>query len=303
MSLTKTVLLIGLSASSLLAQTPVTTGCDNATTTMQYFGGGIMHNPMTIYKIFYGPAWDPSHDDYKLINDFVDHFPLTTMWQNLHLYCDDNANYVTNYNYVTISSTVLAPAYRFGTQPSAADLQQLIQDGIDNTDIPADSDAIYMIFLDSGTFIPGSVCAYHSVFIEGAPYSSPYHPSAPYTALHYTVNKADGCTNYTAGPNGNATADNLATLIAHEWAETVTDPQGQLGYGFGWESLSGEIADICETATPSTFSWNSSLATMTVPTAIANSVITGESFSNRGWYVKPIWFNRYGTPHCTNFNY
>jgi hypothetical protein len=116
--------------------------------------------------------------------------------------------------------------------------------------LPNDSNGIYLVLTSSDVdvTIPGPVhfcsrvCGAHS-------------GSAANTLCGNNIKVAWGgnpascltkCAGQNVGPNGNAGVDGLINIIAHELAETITDPE--IGGGTAWSGIpsgDGEVGDKC----------------------------------------------------------
>jgi hypothetical protein len=105
--------------------------------------------------------------------------------------------------------------------------------------LPYDSNGIYVL-LSSPDVTEGSFCSqycgYHSYFTAGTTnyqFSFVGNPAqCPYDCISY---------NYNTSPNGNIGVDGLASILAHEIVETMSDPL----LDAWWDANGEENADKC----------------------------------------------------------
>ncbi len=129
-----------------------------------------------------------------------------------------------------------------GATVTDAAILAMLQSGFTAGTLTYDSNTIYSVFTGPKVNLGGgagtSYCAYHSaatMTIAGV------SRTVLYTAQPYAASWSSACTATTVSANGDLGADVEVNLLAHEIAETTTDPLGT-----GWYDASGlENADKC----------------------------------------------------------
>jgi hypothetical protein len=210
-----------------------------------YHGGSIMPDRMQVYYIWYGD-WRGSAVP-SILNDFIWSLGNTHYYRINTTYNDQSGasvlgrlGYGGNY-YV---------GFTHGNTISSDDIGEIVAEAIYSGNLPYDRNGIYFVMASRSVHTPGmcdSFCAWHSH--ENVPvlygryavemptlYGFIGHPM--YCSDHPTPGM---CEAQLPGPNGPSGADGMANLLAHEIAETVTNP-----FGGGWWAPDGdENGDLC----------------------------------------------------------
>lgn len=127
------------------------------------------------------------------------------------------------------------------TDLTDADVQSLLSSAIAAGSVPApDDNTLYCLFFPTGVSISvGSdascqtFCGYHDNFSSGGA------PSGSQTKIRYAVLPYPDCQGCLGGMSAK---DSLTSIVTHEIAEAVNDPEP----GSGWyDQQNGEIGDIC----------------------------------------------------------
>ncbi|HEY3818643.1 MAG TPA: hypothetical protein VGL81_15830 [Polyangiaceae bacterium] len=171
-----------------------------------------------------------------------------------------------------------------GLQLQNATVAGVVSHAITTGALPSDSNGIYVVLGGSNVnFVDFSVgqlcttmCGYHeSTTVNGTAirYAFVGSPNFCFDTGQAGTSGAPGCAwsstlaaAKAVAPHGDAPADAMATALAHEIAEAITDPSP--GSGF-YDPTTGEAADLCEGEWGPTYSVNSSpteLATVSFPT-------------------------------------
>jgi len=238
-----------------------------------YNGGPVMTEEPTIYYIYYGD-WTRNRRTRDLLEDFASDIGrsewydiLTTYYERRRgsrIYVEDGANF--GYSVHSRSN--------FGTTPSDGNIRDIVKNAIRDGQVPLDRNAVYFVLTAPGIVQtgvppnggggaycsgPNSYCGWHYWFrFRGRTLKMAFvgAPSRCSSCFYVSSNPA-------LLPNRDVNADNMVTAIAHELAETITDPLG----GSGWYTQStlnhdGEIGDACNgnfvtsRTTPSGAQWN-----------------------------------------------
>ncbi len=239
---------------------------------ISYNGGSVMVNPHNVYFIWYG-NWNS--------NTATTILPAFITGLNHSLYFNTNISYAqlvvdpagTGHiqseaniaNTVTMAGQIF-DSYSQGTSLSVTQVQNVVTRGLSHG-LPTDANGIYFVLTSADVTATSGTQSFCNNFCG-------YHTYNPSNFLKFAfVGNPDRCINSCAtfnigiGPNGNAGADGMANVIAHELNETVTDP---LLNGWFAGSTLGEVGDLCNFQFGSEF---------TAPNgAPANVVLGGRDF-------------------------
>jgi hypothetical protein len=233
-------------ASSIYAKTNAsTTGGRGAVT--YHAPGTIIENPNS-YLIWYG-NWDanscnaPSgtNSTASIIKDLVSNIGGTP-WNAI------NATYYQIINgkktYVSNSITYAGCAFDSGSQglsldaPGGPKVSDVVKHAISQGQLPNDVNGVYMVLSASNVSVNGfltTFCGYHSAFINNNSIIKYAFVGDPTASLGSCISQL------AASPNGNVLADGMASVVAHELVEPISDPQG-----YSWfDQVGFENADKC----------------------------------------------------------
>ena len=215
---------------------------------IDYHGGLLMNNAggVNINIIWYG-NWG-SDTAKTILPNFIQGLNNSPYYAINSTYTDGNGvavtpkvNLVGQYSYPTTS---------YGTTLTDANILSLAQGSLGNGTIPAalDLNAIYLVLTATGIKQTSSkggsfltrYCGWHSSVVMDNPAAS-QSTNMKYSFVGNGGTSAACSAQTAASPNGNVGADGMASVIAHEIEEAVTDPDGN-----GWYSTSGmENGDLC----------------------------------------------------------
>jgi hypothetical protein len=210
---------------------------DNALTQagIQYHGGSVMLGTVGIYYIWYG-HWTGTGK--SILTDFASNIGGSPWWNINTTYTDgsghrmsNSASYLGAYQYTGASG--------YSTNLSEADIENVVSDTITKGKLPKSANAIYMVLTSKDVNTAGfctDLCGWHTGKTIGG------------TQIKYgwvgdasTLCRSE-CSGQAVSPNGNAGADGMTTLLAHELTEAATDP-----WGGGWyDAKDDEDGDKCQ---------------------------------------------------------
>jgi hypothetical protein len=199
-------------------------------TTISYHGGDVLTNGVNVYYIWYGD-WS-GNTATTILTDFASNLGGSS-WYAINTTYADATTFVQNKVTYAGSTT---DAYSQGKSLTDAQVGAVVAQAIGSGALPADAEAVYFVLtsVDVGTTTGfcSSYCGFHN------------HKSVGGVDIKYAfVGNADrcldGCAPQKSSPNGNAGADAMASVVAHELVEAVTDPDLD-----GWYN-GGENADQC----------------------------------------------------------
>ncbi len=235
----------------------------------------VMSDPIKIQPLWYRD-WPAGSKE--LAKDLLRNFGSISAWQKVQKLCDDRGNHVSG----SITLNPIDVQVNGPESLSDAEIRATLTLQFDQG-MPPDADTIYLIVAPMDTKLL-TACSYHSwlfyhtVFIKYAAVSPLCAPTYDYP---YPT------------PNDDLTVDRLATTIAHELAETASDPLLNAWYGcVGARHAEncGEIADVC----------------------LGRFSIVGRAWQNdqpftqyertgtgwRVWYIQDLWDNEWSK--CSN---
>jgi hypothetical protein len=203
----------GTSSGSSSSQPPIT-----------YHGGPVMNNPV-VYIIWYG-NW-AGNSAINIITNFVQNLGNTAWW-----------NIVRGYNNISpiIYGGSSYDSYSQGTQLTDTSIFWIVDGAIYYGELPYNTNGIYLVLTSSDcteTEFCTQACGWHT-------FNSQYNLKYAWVGNPATQCPT-GCSAQSNSPNGNLGADAMVSVIAHELAETVSDPNLNAWY----DSQGNENADKC----------------------------------------------------------
>jgi hypothetical protein len=201
-----------------------------------YHGGEVMVGATTVDVIVYG---DLASSTESVLTDLVGHLGGTPYWNILSTYTNAGGVHVPN---ALTLGTVLHVDYTRGKVLSLdSDVPGIMIDSLKT--LGNDSNGIYLILTAPDVNVLGT-CAATLFGLHNAAYGPIAGPSRTERLARWAwVGSKTQCSTWQP-PNGPNTpdADTMAFWVAHELAETLTDPTGE-----GWYvGEDGEVADLCQ---------------------------------------------------------
>ena len=205
-----------------------------ATTPVRYHGGPVMTGPVRLYVIWLG-EWSANPTRKRILVHFMSH--LTSPWFAINRgYPDAAGRRVQNSVRLVRQISVAVPAAP--ARLTDAHLADTVRRALDAKRFPVDRSGIYLVLTHRSVDKVGFLtrhCGWHDYFWYGSTtikYAFVGDPTGPNLRV---------CAPQTVSPNGDAGADAMASTIAHEVAEAVTNPEFT-----GWFDDGGyENADKC----------------------------------------------------------
>jgi hypothetical protein len=183
---------------------------------ISYNGGPVMLGTTNIYYIWYG-SWAGNTAE-----TILDHFAKNIGGSS---YFNINTTYYNSAN-VAVSNSVAyggstTDDYSRGKSLSDSGVQGVVSDAIASGRLPKDLNGVYFVLTSSDVTESSGFCTQYCGWHS--------HGSISGSDIKYSfVGNPDGCPSscaaQTTSPNDNAGADGMASIIAHELEEAVTDP-------------------------------------------------------------------------------
>lgn len=265
-----------------------------------YQGGNIMHNPINAYAIWYG-NWNV--DTMYILEDLLSnmsssqYFGITKSYYQTTIVdasTDANADaasvdggdkiYVSN-------SIVLAKVFHTGyTQGKSLidpDIVTIVTQTLSDNNLAPDPDGVYFVFT-SADVIEGNVfsgfctdyCGWHDEFtLNNIRVKYAFIGDTEQCPTPCSVRDQYNAAGLATSPNGNWSADEVASIVSHELSEMLTDPGPNSTIDKGWIDGNGyENADKC--------AWNYGQLYVTNNNSIANVRIGQRDFLiQRNWSI------------------
>jgi len=209
---------------------------------INYHGGPVMTSQNAIYYIWYG-NWS-GNSATTILTDFASNIGGSPYFNINTTYYDGNNVHVQNTVLNGGSTTV---AYPYGTSLSDNNIQQIVADAINTGALPSDTDAVYFVLTSADVTASSGFCTQYCGWHT--------HGSIGGQDIKYSfVGNPDRCPSSCAAqssssPNNNVGADGMASIIAHELEEAVTDPDLNAWY----DRRGYENADKCAWTFGSTY--------------------------------------------------
>jgi hypothetical protein len=234
-----------------------------------YHGGPVMLATTKMYYIWYG-NWGTN----------TANAILTTFAQNVggSPYFNINTTYYNGSN-VHVSNSVsyggsTTDNYSRGTSLSDSAIQGVVSDALVSGRLPYDTSGVYFVLTSADVTASSGFCTQYCGWHT--------HGTLNGFDIKYSfVGNPDRCPSaceaQSTGPNGNAGADGMASIIAHELEEAVTDPDLNAWY----DRRGAENADKCAWTFGTTFTTSNG--------ALANMTLGG-----RNYLIQRNWVNASG---------
>ncbi len=222
---------------------------------INYNGGPVIESGVHVYYIWYGNwAQDPTAN--AILTDFATnvggspYFAINTTYADTHSSVQNAVAYAGS----TSDSGSL------GTSLSDSSIWTVVNNSLSSGALPADPNGVYFVLTapyvaETSGFLT-KYCGWHTYNFYGS-------TAIKYAFVGNAAANMGACSIQSTGPNGDAQADAMASVIAHELEESTTDPQLNAWY----DSNGEEDADKCAWTFGSTYAApNGSVANMTLGT-------------------------------------
>ena len=201
---------------------------------INYHGGPVMSNTVTIYYIWYG-NWN-GNTGVSLLESFAKNLGGSPYYNINTTYSDSTGNAVKN-NLIFGGS--ITDNYTLGKALTDGQIWQTVSAAISSGKFPADANAMYFVLTSADVNATSGFC---SQYCGWHTYNTLNGVPIKYSFVGDGGRCASGCTaQATRSPNENVGADGMASVIAHELSETVSDPQ----LNAWWDNSGQENGDKC----------------------------------------------------------
>jgi hypothetical protein len=219
---------------------------------ISYHGGPVMLGTTHVYYIWYG-NWSGNNAP-SILTNLAQHIGGSPYFNINTTYYNGSNTHVSN-SVVYMSST--NDAYSQGSNLSDAQVQAIVSNAISSGALPKDTNGIYFVLTSADVNESSGFCTqYCGWHTRGTIAGS----DIKYAFIGNPDRCPSACSVQTTSPNGNAGADGMASIIAHELEEAVTDPDLNAWY----DNRGQENADKCAWTFGTTYTVNGAQANMSL---------------------------------------
>jgi len=205
---------------------------------MTYHGGPLLGiatgNPVNVYLIWYG-NWS-GNSATTIVPNFLNSIGGSPYYNINTTYYNGSGVHIQNAVNYSGSTT---DNYSQGKAIGDGQVQMIVANAISSNRLPNDANGVYFVLTSADVTETSGFCSYYCAWhtvgtINGT--------DIKYAFVGNPDQCPSGCTaQYPNSPNGNAGADGMVSLIAHELEEAATDPDLNAWY----DSRGQENADKC----------------------------------------------------------
>jgi hypothetical protein len=242
---------------------------------MFYHGGPVMLGVPNIYYIWYG-NWSDNTAPGILTNLAQNFFgsPYYNINSTYYYYYDGTRHPISGHiSYVgSIGSTT--DNYSQGTALSDDAVQNIVATALTSNALPTDPNGVYFVLTSADVNETSGFCRQYCAWHTNGTING---QDIKFAFVGNPDRCPFACAAQTTSPNGNAGADGMASMIAHELSEMVTDPDLNAWY----DQRGNENADKC--------AWNFG-TTQRAPNGSRYNVTLG----TMRYLLQQIWANASG---------
>ena len=200
-----------------------------------YHGGPIMNKAAgaNVYVIWYG-NWS-GNTATTIVPEYLSHTGGSPYY-HINTTYHDGANVFTN-DIVTLKGQT-TDSYSQGSTLTDAKVKKVVSKAITSGVFPKDTNALYFVLTSKDVNESSGFCTQYCGWHTHGTIAT---ADIKYSFVGDAARCITSCAAQSSGPNGNAGADGMLSVVAHELEETVTDPDLN-----AWYFASGnENADQC----------------------------------------------------------
>jgi hypothetical protein len=200
---------------------------------ISYHGGPVMLGTTNVYYIWYG-NWSQNTATTILTNlaQSIGGSPYfninTTYYNGSNIHVSNSVKYVKS----------TTDNYSRGTSLSDSAIAQVVSNAITSGALPKDTNGIYFVLTSADVTASSGFCTQYCGWHT---YGTLSGTTIKYAFIGNPDRCPSACSEQSISPNGNLGADAMASIIAHELEEAVTDPQLSAWY----DNRGAENADKC----------------------------------------------------------
>jgi len=200
---------------------------------ISYHGGPVILGTTNAYYIWYG-NW-LGNTATTILSDLASSIGGSPYFNINTTYYDGSNTHVNNLVHYAGSTT---DAYSQTTALSDSGVQAVVSSAISSGRLPKDTNGVYFVLTSADVNETSGFCTQYCGWHTHATISG---SDIKYSFVGNPDRCPSACEAQTTSPNGNAGADGMASIIAHELEEAVTDPDLNAWY----DRRGQENADKC----------------------------------------------------------
>lgn len=200
---------------------------------INYHGGPVILNTTGMYYIWYG-NWS-GNTAVTILTDLANHIGGSPYFNINTTYYNGSNVHVANSVAYRGSTT---DNYSHGTTLSDSAVQAVVSSAITSGALPKDTNAVYFVLTSQDVTESSGFCTQYCGWHTHGTISG---SDIKYSFVGNAARCITACAAQSTGPNGNAGADGMASIIAHELEEAVSDPDLNAWY----DNRGRENADKC----------------------------------------------------------
>ena len=241
--------------------------------TITYHNGPVILGTVNVYVIWYG-NWN-NNSATVIIPDFLNNIGGSPYYKINTTYFNGSGNHLAN-SVEFLGDTF--DSYSQGSSLSDAQIKTVVASAISSGRLPKDANAVYFVLTSADVTASSGFC---TKYCGWHTYGSISGSTIKYSFVGNPDRCPSACSPQSPGPNGNAGADAMVSIIAHELEEAASDPQLNAWYdGFGAEN-----ADKC--------AWSFGTSSYATP----NGAMANVHLGNRDYLIQQNWVNA-GSGYC-----
>jgi len=200
---------------------------------INYHGGPVVLGTTGMYYIWYG-NWS-GNTATTILTDFANSIGGSPYFNINTTYYNGSNVHVSNSVAYRGSTT---DNYSHGTSLSDSAVQAVVSSAITSGRLPKDTNAIYFVLTSADVTESSGFCTQYCGWHTHGTISG---SDIKYSFVGNAARCITSCAAQSTGPNGNAGADGMVSIVAHELEEAVTDPDLNAWY----DNRGAENADKC----------------------------------------------------------
>ncbi len=207
---------------------------------ISYHNGPVMRNGVNIYYIWYGD-WSKDPSANAILTNYAQNVGGSPYFSINTTYGDTSGNVPNTVKY----AGAVSDSGSLGTSLSDASIWTLVTNALKT--MPADPNGVYFVLTapyvaETSGFL-SKYCGWHTANYFG-------NTTIKYAFVGNAAASLGSCSVQSTSPNGDAAADAMVSVIAHELEEAATDPELSAWY----DSTGAENADKCAWTFGTTYS-------------------------------------------------
>jgi len=236
---------------------------------ISYHGGPVMTAGTDVYLIWYG-NWN-ANTATTIIPDLVSNLGGSPYFNINTTYTNGSGVKVANAVHLSGQTT---DNYSQGTALTDAQIQAVVSAAISSGRLPKDVNGLYFVLTSADVNATSGFCSAYCGWHDHGTISG---SDIKYAFVGNPDRCPSSCEEYTTGPNGNAGADGMASILSHELEEATTDPDLNAWF----DTRGNENADKCAWTFGTTYK-------------AANGATANMKLGARDFLIQQNWVNAAG---------